>query len=545
MGLITDALRTFPAAMRTFAPRDQAPLSTAAVSYGANSLPSMSGNYLSYARDGYAKNEIIYSAIELRATSAAEPHVIGRRTVKDNKRRDFRQALLNNGATDLQAAYYANQLQEDITDHPAIRVLNRPNPFMSRFRYWSTVIMHRDLAGNAYAWKARNERDEVVELWPLRPDRVRVIPGNSTANFVRGYKYTIGQESVEIPARDIIHYRTRHPYDDYYGLPPLMPVSGRVDIDNYMREFVGAFFRNGGNPGAILAVKTKLNQETKDEIRKRYRSQFGGPGGAFELMVLDSAEASFTPMTMQLGQRGLVVPELNAISEARLSMVFGVPLSILGALTGQESSSYANKRSDWQVLWDITLTPLYVDLGDTLNLSYQPDFPDIDEFLFDLTDVKALQEDVDKLHDRLRKDLQAGALTVEEYRMLTGRNPDAEGVFLIPGNYVQVPAGDLGKMPDPVEQPALAARWLMAALSPRPAPVMLEAPKEPEVVAEARCPTCNSVGGRDVHLGAYCYCRKCKAEFKAGEGMVVEQKARRVIDRDAAGAIVGYHDEVY
>ncbi|GAG21539.1 unnamed protein product, partial [marine sediment metagenome] len=36
-------------------------------------------NYAQFARRGYAGNEIVFSSIELLATSAAEPHIVGRR----------------------------------------------------------------------------------------------------------------------------------------------------------------------------------------------------------------------------------------------------------------------------------------------------------------------------------------------------------------------------------------------------------------------------------------------------------------------------------
>ena len=496
MGIIADTLRRL-SAPRAFAPN---PVAASLPVWQAGSPAFLGGNYLTYAREGYAKNEIIYSAIELRATSAAEPHIIGRRKVSQQRRRAIRSQLVARRVHALQADYIVDQLREDVTDHPAIAVLNRPNPFMSRFRFWSTIIMHRDIAGNAYAWKMRDGR-QVKELWVLRPDRVKVIPDRQ--NFIGGYEYRNGQERVELAAEDVIHWKTRHPYDEYYGMPPLMAIAGRIDIDNYMRDFVGAFFRNGGNPGAVLAVKQKLSQEAKDEIRQKHRRQFGGSGGWFDLMILDQAEASYTPTTANLGARGLVVPELNAISEARLSMIFGVPLSILGALTGQESSSYANKRQDWQVLWDITLAPLYVDLSDTLNLSLLPDYGDLDEFVFDLSDVKALQEDTDKLHERARKNVQAGVWTLEEGRALTGVEPVAsDGYYLIPANILPTPASSLDNVPSTV--PAALVRALVA-----PYQVAM-----PTVMAEVRCPACGRLVAKDVMGQPELYCPRCKETFR-------------------------------
>ena len=538
MGLVASAFR--PLLVRNQAP---APASLTPVWQVGNPQPAP-GNYQSYARSGYQGNEIIFKCIEMRADSAAEPRVIGKRRVGESSRRQLRALAAEAGVSQLEIDHHLSPraLTETIEDHPAVRLLNHPNPFMSRFDFWATVNMHRDLAGNAYAWIGRDERDQPIELWLLRPDRVRVIPGG---RFIEGYRYTIGGKSYDIPARDVIHFKTRHPLDDYYGMPPLMSVLGRVDLDNYMRDFLLAFFRNGGSPGAILAVKSKLSQDSKDEIRGKYRNQFGGPAGWFELMVLDSAEASYTPLTMQLGQRGLVVPELNAISETRQAMVFGIPLSILGALTGQESSSYANKRSDWQVLWDITLTPLYIDHAETLNLSYLPNFTGLDEVMFDLAAVRALQEDVDAVHARWLKDFQSGAVSYEEFRAGIGLapKPAAGSIFYVPTQSVPVPVERLGE--EPATAPAAAAMLMRSLLPPQPEPPLLDAPRIERVI-EARCPACNKLGGRNVIKGELVWCPRCKRDYPAG-GVVIEgqgmKAARRRIERDIEGRISAIIEE--
>ena len=72
------------------------------------------------------------------------------------------------------------------------------------------------------------------------------------------------------------------------------------------------------------------------------------------------------PVLSQMGQRGLVVPELDEINEARLAMPFGVPLSIIGARLGMASSSYGNRKSDREGFWDETLSPLYKELAGPL-----------------------------------------------------------------------------------------------------------------------------------------------------------------------------------
>src|SRR3990167_7471623 len=223
MGLLAEAFR--PLALL----RQQA--STTAIAWQAGTAGLPNSSCATLAREGYGKNEIVFATIELRATSAAEPRIVGRRKGKNGSQ------------------------PAEVYDHPILTLLNKPNPYMSRAGLWSTIIMDRDLAGNAYLLKARRDRDNNVQvLGRLRPDGVQVVPNDKQAptQGIAGYLYRDGAAGAEIAANDIIHFKTRHPLDDLYGMPPLMALSGRVDIDNYMKDFVKSFFQNAGVPSGVL-----------------------------------------------------------------------------------------------------------------------------------------------------------------------------------------------------------------------------------------------------------------------------------------------------
>jgi HK97 family phage portal protein len=470
------------------------------------------GSYMGYSR-AYMRNEIVFSCIEMLATSAGEPHIVGRRWQRESPMiRNEEQRLLARGVSlqDCYARMVRNGFYRDLPNHPLIRLLSNPNPFMSRGQMWGTIVMDRALAGNSYLLKARTQGGPfggaVGELWRLRPDRVRIIPDAN--KYISAYEYRTGSEAIVYPPEDIIHFKTRNPLNDYYGMPPLMAVAGRVDIDDYMQGFLRSFFERGGTgPGSILTVKNKLSDEAKREISERFRRQFG-PGGYHEMLIMDQAESTYQQMGLNRGLRDALPKEIDNVTEARIAMVFGIPGSILGLLIGYESSSYANKRQDWQVFWDLTMTPLLSDLDDVLNLSLVPDFGGIDEVLFDLSDIRALQEDVDKIHERIRKNVAAGLQSWEEGRDGIGLDPNPkEGTFLIPANIVPTQREDLEEPPEP--PPAIAP--VMPAL-PEPA-------EEGKVVVEARCPNCNRLLGHDVS-GARFDCPRCKTAVVVQNGVL-------------------------
>lgn len=501
MGLIADAVRAITI-------RNKMPSFPTTGQWGGGI--GTQGEYMRHAR-AYTTNEIIYASIDLLADSAGEPQLVGRRYRRESPRQLNRlemrseiKNLVGRGLSyrDADARMIRNGFYEPVAGHPLVKLLNNPNPMTSRGQLWGTVVMDRYIAGNAYLLKVRGPLGNVVELWRLRPDRVRIIP---MAGGIAGYEYNVGTEKVVYPTADVMHFKERHPLNDYYGLSPIAVIFERLAIDENMRGFLRTFYESGGTgPGAVLSVKQKLTQDQKDQIRDRYKQQFGTTTGFHHLMVIDANEHTYTPLGLNRGLRDALPTEIDGSQEARIAMVFRIPGSIIGLRIGYESSSYANKRQDWQVFWDLTMTPLLSDLDDVLNLGLASEFGGIDDVCFDLGDIRALQEDVDKLHDRHRKNFAAGGETWEEFREGIGFDPQvATGTLVIPSNMTPISIRRLENSAD--EEPVA------------PEPLQLPAPDQGMAMAEVRH-ACKDgrrrLIARDVLGNPELWCEDCKTRFR-------------------------------
>lgn len=364
-------------------------------------------SYERFAREGYSQNELVYACVEELCTSAAEPRFAAYRETPDGK--------------------------EPVEHHPLLDLLENPNPFMGRFDLVATWIMHRMIAGNAYTEKVRSGAGKLVELWTLRPDRVRVVPDEHV--FIGSYRYTLGQGWTDLDPGDVMHSRQRHALNDWYGMPPLMPAAGRIDIDNWMRQFVAAFWTNAGVPSGLLNIKQAVSKDQKDEIKGEYRGEFGGPRGWHRLMVLADMEATYTQMGLPLGQRGLALPELDEINEGRICAALGVPAPLVGARLGVMKATYGKAFQEVRAsFWDETLIPLYRSMESDINRSLVPEFAGIDGVEFDLSSIQALQEDENAKHERWREDVKGSIAGVREARRALGLpdEPDEPDTFLVP-----------------------------------------------------------------------------------------------------------------
>ena len=108
-----------------------------------------------------------------------------------------------------------NQSKVRATEHPLYRLLYRqPNPEMTSFSFFETLMTHLLLWGNAYAQIIRDGRNGIVALYPLQPDSVEIDRDEKGRIFYVYHAYT--DETPGATNRDIIFRR-----DEIFHVPGL------------------------------------------------------------------------------------------------------------------------------------------------------------------------------------------------------------------------------------------------------------------------------------------------------------------------------------
>jgi len=271
-------------------------------------------DYATLAESGYAFNALIWACIREIATSAAEAPL-----------RVYERAASGDIV--------------EIPDHPLRQLIRRPNPYQTEFEFIEDTLTLLNIAGNAYIELERNRADRIVGLWPIRPDRMAVIPGGDK---IRGYEYTIGDQSAYLPRRDVIHIRYPNPLNDYYGMSPIAAIARIADIDNSAIDFIKMFFDNGAVPLGIFKTRRRIDQIEADRIKGRWKDRL--QGNWHDIAVID-AEGEYQQVGVDLAQLDLT--SLTNLTESRICAAFGVPPVIVGANVGLERSTYclpANAR---------------------------------------------------------------------------------------------------------------------------------------------------------------------------------------------------------
>jgi HK97 family phage portal protein len=345
--------------------------------------------------EGYRQNLIVYRCIREIAESAAEPIV--------------------------EARYIGSDTSLTMR-HPLVRLLNRPNPEQSAFSLIESLVTYQQATGNWYLHLLRNAFGQPVELWPLRPDRMTVVPG---MNGVAYYEYSVDGVAtpIPIPAEDVIHDKLLDPLDDYYGLSPIEVAGLTVDLDNDAIKYLQQFFQNAATPLGIIKLVERVKRERRQEIKYNWETQFQGERGWHSVAVLDQ-DADYKTIGYPL--KDLSLEHIFSETEARICAAFGVPPILIGAKLGLDRSTFANYAEARRSFWIETLKPIYRRISDRLTFSLAVEWSDNLQIGFDFSNVGALQEDKESLRKTALLSWDKGVITKNEARETIGY-PRIEG----------------------------------------------------------------------------------------------------------------------
>ena len=336
------------------------------------------GNY-------YASSVSVYAAIKLRADAISRPAVRLYRTTSDGAR-------LAVGP-----------------EHPAQQLLERVNPWYTRGDLWQATEIYLNLWGQAF-WALERDENGRREIWPLRPDRVSVLPDRR--NYIRGFVYRgQGGAPVAYAADEMVWLRYFNPLEEFAGLSPLAPTRLSVDMGGDGLRFNRNFLRNSAQPDFVLLTDAQLTDSEVEEFYNRWDARFRGPSNARRPAI-----ANFVKDIRTLGMSHRDMDFIRGLrwSLEEVSRAYGVPKPLLADL---ERATFANINAAERIFWRNTIAPEIRFLEEHLNRMLLPrlGFPDL-YLEFDLSSIEAMQEDENSRVARQVQLLDRGVLTINEVR---------------------------------------------------------------------------------------------------------------------------------
>lgn len=371
---------------------------------------------------------------------------------------------------------------EPVADHPAAKLLARPNPDYSGATLLNATALSWILSGNAYWLKQRGIRNQPVRLywwphWLIRPIRA------AKKDYISYYEYAVDGVWQRIEREDVIHFRDGiDPVNDMLGLSPLASLIREIFTDGEVTNYQATITKNGAViPFAVAPKGTDAEfdpKATKDELMRRISGDERGKPPVFSSGI-EILRLSVTPAEM-------AIDSIRHVPEERLAGVIGIPGMVLGFGSALQRSTFSNYQQAREAAYESYLVPLWRYLDDELTQQFlKPDYEGADSSArieHDLSGVRALQEDEDAKHRRIGMDYQQGIITRAEARGALGYEVEdkLDDVFLARSGTATVPRDAKPPEITPPEQPALPE-------SPSPnqeTATPQDSPEEPEPITE-------------------------------------------------------------
>ena len=308
--------------------------------------------------------------------------------------------------TDGRRVYREVETRTEVTRHAVIDLWEKPNPLMDTGEFVETVTQHYDTAGEWWAVAAFGSIRAAgpLELWPMRPDRVRIVTDDYDA--LSGYIY-VGPDGERVPLlkEDVIHVRRPNPLDIYRGLGPMQALSLKLDSNRLAAEYNRNFFLNSAEPGGIIEIEDRLDDDEFRELVHRWREQHQGVANAHRVAVLEQGKW----VERRYSMKDMAFPELAELSREDIREAFGYPKGMTGATEDvNKAVADANERMFGRYL----LRPRLGKMRAALNSQLLPMFGKPAEGLeFDFEDPVPEDREADS-RDRITKP-QALKLMVE------------------------------------------------------------------------------------------------------------------------------------
>lgn len=236
--------------------------------------------------------------------------------------------------------------QYEPVEHEFIKLLKRPNGMdtkstsFSQFDLFEATASFIALQGECFWYMALGQTSgRPREIVILRPDRVGIdIDDNGDVN---GYFIRRSQgKPIPLEVNEVLHFRQFNPKDPYHGKGTVEAGDDYIATDELTSKFTRNFFDNNAGLSGILEIKGEVTKNAFKKFVRAWRSKYEGIDSAGKVAIIRASEAAFTKVGLGLDE--IDMGALRKMSQEDVSMMFRVPLALLGKLSEGTGLGRAN-----------------------------------------------------------------------------------------------------------------------------------------------------------------------------------------------------------
>jgi len=312
--------------------------------------------------------------------------------------------------------------REEEQEGDVVEVLKRPNPTESLEYVILRAAAFLVMSGNGFLERIKlgtgPNSGQLRELYTLRPDRFE-IGTNSVTGQVGKYIYKVQGRKVEYEVdpvtlqSDILHLKTFHPLDDWWGAAATEAAAREVDTSNAATQWNKSLIDQQGRPGMVYTLVGQLGVDQFDSLERTLEERAGPENVGRDIIITGDKGTTVTPYGWTPAD--LDFNEGDHRLMRKIAMGYGVPPMLIG-IPGE--ATFANYKEARLAFWENTIFFWLNYLkGELNNWLFEKDSEMFLDYILD--DVPALAVKRDMLWDRART---SDFLTLDEKRELVGKD---------------------------------------------------------------------------------------------------------------------------
>lgn len=305
---------------------------------------------------------------------------------------------------------------EEVTDHPVLDLLKRPNPFTTGHALALSRWMDKEVCGNAFLYVDAPEHPD--GLYRLAPHKTAVIPSRTT--FIEGYRYGASQElKRDFPVEMIDHYKFMPGLvSPYLGDSWVQDVI--LDADRYAASTQSdlSLQTRGGRPDWAMKLPPGSNADTVKQAREEVRRQVGGPSKTGSVLFTTAEEI----IPLQWRPKDLEAIASREDAKLIICNAAGVPETMMA----MQNANRAGADAGLVQFARMTAAPQLAQDAAELTEMLLPRYPDTDGYWFCYDNP--VPEDEEAEVDAHKKLSDSGLMTLNQSLAERGFDPvGAEG----------------------------------------------------------------------------------------------------------------------
>jgi HK97 family phage portal protein len=254
----------------------------------------------------------------------------------------------------------------EITDHELLNLLYRANPTQTKFELFYLSTLYLRIWGSS-PWYLETNGKKILNIWPLRPDLLRVLQNKD--GTITGYEYRVGTLQQTFKAEEIINIRKPSPQNPLLGFSVLLATALEIDADVAAAVWNKHILENSAEPGGVLTTSGELSDEQYSDIKQKWESRYAGPTNSGRTAIL---EAGLQYQKISQTQQELDFIESRKFNRDSILTMLGVPKALVIA----DDVNRANAEVAERVFAKETVDPLMRLIIDQLNEFFVNKFGD-------------------------------------------------------------------------------------------------------------------------------------------------------------------------